>query len=282
MAVAQQGDLILLISKDRKVFQVVLKIGARVQTHQGTIMHDDLIGQPLGRMVQSHLGRDFLVLPPSTHDLIREAERTTQIMFPKDIGYLLLRLNIHPGVRVIEAGTGSGGLMIALAQAVQGHGEVYSYERRADIQQVARANLARLGLERFVTLKLKDIAEGFDEADVDALFIDVRDPWGYLPQCYAALTGGGFFGAILPTINQVAHLLDDLPRYGFAAMEVEELLLRPYKAVAARLRPMDRMVAHTGYLVFARKMVGQINEEWFVPVHGRDRAAERGDMDDYW
>jgi len=282
MAVAQQGDLILLISKDRKVFQVVLKTGTRVQTHQGTIMHDDLIGQPLGRMVQSHLGRDFLVLPPSTHDLIREAERTTQIMFPKDIGYLLLRLNVHPGVRVIEAGTGSGGLMIALAQAVQGHGEVYSYERRADIQQVARANLARLGLERFVTLKLKDIAEGFDEADVDALFIDVRDPWSYLPQCHAALTGGGFFGAILPTINQVAHLLDDLPRYGFAAMEVEELLLRPYKAVAARLRPMDRMVAHTGYLVFARKMVGQINEEWFVPVHGRDRAAARGDMDDYW
>jgi tRNA (adenine57-N1/adenine58-N1)-methyltransferase len=282
MAAAQQGDLILLISQDRKIFQVVLKAGARMQTHQGAILHDDLIGQPLGRMVQSHLGRDFLVLPPSTHDLIREAQRTTQIMFPKDIGYLLLRLNIHPGVRVIEAGTGSGGLVIALAQAVRGYGEVCSYERRADVQQVARTNLARLGLEQFVRLKLKDIAEGFDEVDVDALFVDVRDPWSYLPQCYDALTGGGFYGAIVPTINQVAHLLDDLPRNGFAAAEVEELLLRPYKAVAARLRPMDRMVAHTGYLVFARKMVGRINEEWFVPVHGRDKAVERGDMDDYW
>jgi tRNA (adenine57-N1/adenine58-N1)-methyltransferase catalytic subunit len=282
MAVAQQGDLILLISQDRKVFRVVLKAGSRMQTHQGAIMHDDLIGQPLGRMVQSHLGRDFLVLPPSTHDLIREAERTTQIMFPKDIGYLLLRLNIHPGVRVIEAGTGSGGLVIALAQAVHGYGEVYSYERRADVQEVARANLTRLGLERFVALKLKDIAEGFDETDVDALFVDVRDPWSYLPQCYAALTGGGFYGAILPTMNQVAHLLDDLPRNGYASVEVEELLLRPYKAVAARLRPMDRMVAHTGYLVFARKMVGQIKEGWFVPVHGRDKAVERGDSDDYW
>jgi tRNA A58 N-methylase Trm61 len=122
----------------------------------------------------------------------------------------------------------------------------------------------------------------------------MREPWEYLAQAHAALKGGGFFGAILPTANQVAHLLHDLRRSGFAGLEVEELILRPYKAVPARLRPMDRMVAHTGYLVFARKVLGEEGqddadgdrppEDWLTSgrVHGRRRAMERGDQDNYW
>jgi tRNA (adenine57-N1/adenine58-N1)-methyltransferase len=279
---AQEGDLVLLISKDYKTYLVTLKAGSRMQTHRGMILHDDLIDQPLGREVRSHLDHTFLVLEPSTRDLIQQAKRSTQIMYPKDIGYLLLRLNIHPGTRIIEAGTGSGGLTIALAKAVQPHGRVYSYEHQEDIQRLARQNLERLGLDTFVTLQLRDIAEGFDEQDVDALFLDVREPWDYLSQAYAALKGGGFFGAILPTVNQVAHLINDLRRRSFSALEVEELLLRPYKAVPARLRPMDRMVAHTGYLVFARKILGELDSDWFTPTRGRDRAAQRGKSDDYW
>jgi tRNA (adenine57-N1/adenine58-N1)-methyltransferase len=282
MRVAREGDLVLLISRDRKTFLVTLKAGARIQTHQGVVSHDDLIGQPLGRKVRSHLGRAFLVMEPSTYDLVRQTKRITQIMFPKDIGYLLLRLNVHPGVQVIEAGTGSGGLTIALARAVHPRGRVYSYEYRSDIQQLARKNLEALGLEEHVTLKMRDIAEGFDETDVDALFLDVRNPWDFLPQAYAALKGGGFFGAILPTTNQVAHLLHDLQHGGFSALEVEELILRPYKAVPARLRPMDRMAAHTGYLVFARKVLDELDSDWFRPSRGRDRAAQRGSLDDYW
>jgi tRNA (adenine57-N1/adenine58-N1)-methyltransferase len=279
---AQDGDLILLISKDYKRRLVTLKAGAKLQTHRGWIAHDDLIGQPLGREVRTHQGHAFLVMEPSTHDLIQQAKRITQIMYPKDIGYLLLRLNIHPGTRVIEAGTGSGGLAIALARAVQPHGQVFSYEHQAEIQQLARENLRKLELGAYVTFRVRDIAAGFDEQDVDALFLDVRDPWAYLPQAYAALKGGGFFGAILPTTNQVAHLLNDLRRSAFSAIEVEELLLRPYKAVPARLRPMDRLVAHTGYLVFARKVLGQLDTDWFTSSRGRDRATQRGNLDDYW
>jgi tRNA (adenine57-N1/adenine58-N1)-methyltransferase len=282
MAVAQEGDLVLLVSQDNKTFEVTLQAGARMQTHQGMLDHDDLIGRPLGRQVRTHLNRTFLVLEPSTYDLIQLAKRATQITYPKDIGYLLLRMNIYSGVRVIEAGTGSGGMTTALARAVQPGGQVYSYEHRSDIQRVARGNLERLGLTPFVTLKERDIAEGFDESDADALFLDVRSPWCYLPQAHAALKGGGFFGAILPTTNQVAHLLHDLRRNGFARLEVEELLLRPYRAVPARLRPMDRMVAHTGYLVFARKVLDEMEEAWFVADRGRARAAERGSLDDYW
>lgn len=143
---------------------------------------------------------------------------------------------------------------MALARAVMPTGQVYSYEARPDILRLAAKNLDRLGLLPFVELKERDIEEGFDEVGVDALFLDLRTPWLYLAQAYAALKGGGFFGALLPTTNQVVQLIGALPSYGFDAIEVEELLLRPYKAVPARLRPMDRMVAHTGYLIFARKI----------------------------
>ena len=254
MNVARENDLVFLIGRDRKSFIVRLEPGAELQTHRGVIRHDDLIDQPLGREVQSHLGYPFLVLEPSTHDLILDLKRTTQIMYPKDIGYVLLRMNVGPGSRVVEAGTGSGGLTLALARTVMPTGRVYSYEVRPDVLNLAAKNLGKLGLLPFVDLKERDIEEGFDELDADALFFDLRTPWEYLAQAHAALKGGGFFGATLPTTNQVVRLIGALPEYGFSAVEVEEILLRPYKAVPARLRPMDRMVAHTGYLVFARRI----------------------------
>jgi len=264
--VAQEGDLVLLIAKDYKRFLVRLHAGGELQTHRGVLRHDDLLDQPLGREVLSHLGYPFLVLEPSLHDLIHDIKRTTQIMYPKDIGYVLLKMNIASGRLVIEAGTGSGGLTLALARAVAPNGRVYSYEIRPDVVRLAAKNLERVGLREFVELKERDIATGFDEHDVDALFLDVRRPWNYLSQAAAALKGSGFFGSIVPTTNQVVQLIQALPDAGFSAIEVEELLLRPYKAIAARLRPMDRMVAHTGYLIFARRIDRQSTTvDWGAP-----------------
>ena len=264
--VAQEGDLVLLIARDYKRFLVRLHSGGELQTHRGVLSHDDLIGQPLGREIHSHLGYPFLVLEPSITDLIQDIKRTTQIMYPKDIGYVLLRMNIASGRRVIEAGTGSGGLTLALARAVAPTGRVYSYEVRPDVVQLAAMNLEWVGLREYVELKERDIAGGFDEQDVDALFLDVRRPWDYLSQAEDALKGGGFFGCIVPTTNQVVRVLQTLPEYGFSAIEVEELWLRPYKAIAARLRPMDRIIAHTGYLIFARRIDRQTTTvDWGTP-----------------
>ena len=274
MGVAQEGDLVLLIAGNRHQFIVRLKQGGELQTHKGIIRFDNLIGQPLGREVCSHLGHPFLVLEPSLHDLIKKIRRSTQIMFPKDIGYLLIKMNIGSGSRVVEAGTGSGGLTMGLARAVSPTGRVFSYEIRPDSIALARKNLIHAGLLEWVELKERDIAQGFDEEDAEALFLDVRSPWDYLAQAWATLKGGGFFGAILPTTNQVSRLIRALPASGFGVVEVEELLLRPYKAVPDRLRPADRLVAHTGYLVFARKLVSPgLMKEW--REWRRPRALER-------
>jgi len=261
MHVAQEDDLVLLISQDGKRYIVRLRAGTQLQTHRGYIDHDSLLGQPLGREIESHLGYRFVVLEPSTCDLISRLKRTTQIMYPKDIGYVLLRLNVMPGARVIEAGTGSGGLTLALARAVRPHGRVFTYEARPDAQRLAEKNLAALGLTDCVEFRLRDVELGFDETDVNALFLDVRQPWAYLMQANAALKPSGFLGAIVPTTNQVSDLVQALEmQRTFADIEVEEVLLRAYKPVPDRLRPADRMVAHTGYLVFARAIEAGLNQ----------------------
>jgi tRNA (adenine57-N1/adenine58-N1)-methyltransferase len=115
--------------------------------------------------------------------------------------------------------------------------------------------MEQLGLTEIVTFKERDIAEGFDERGVDALFLDLPNPWDYLDQAHAALAGGGFLGSILPTTNQVINLIAALESADFGLIEAEELLLRPYRTFSARLRPEDRLTPHTGYLVFGRKLI---------------------------
>ncbi len=249
------GDLIQLVSPTNKIYTFSLAPGGQLQTHRGILYHDDLIGTPWGCQVYSHLGSAFFLLQPGISSLVQGTKRNTQIMYPKDIGYILIAMGIGPGVHVIEAGTGSGALTTALAWAVGPDGRVTSYEQRPEMQNLARKNLERLGLESRVIFKLKDIGEGFEEQGADALFLDLPNPYDYVSQVRAALKPGGFFGCILPTANQVSGLLPELHRENFAFVDVCEIMLRFYKPVPQRLRPTDRMVAHTGYLVFARPIL---------------------------
>jgi tRNA (adenine57-N1/adenine58-N1)-methyltransferase len=254
MAVARAGEVVQLIStgRDNKNFIFRLAAGQRLETHRGIFKHDALIGQELGGEVVSHLGHAFFMIQPSTDDIIRNLKRTSQIIYPKDSGFILMKLSVQPGQTVMEAGTGSGGMTTVLAQTVGPTGHVISYDVREDMQMRARRNLEWLGLADRVTLKLRDIAEGFDETDVDAFFLDVPNPWDYTTQVRRALKGGGFFGSLVPTTNQVSTLLSAMQRDDYEFVEVCELLLRYYKTVPERLRPADRMVAHTAFLIFGR------------------------------
>jgi tRNA (adenine57-N1/adenine58-N1)-methyltransferase len=248
------GDLVLLVGIRHKYFIFPLIPGGTFHSHRGIVKHDDLIGQTWGTQVFSHQGSPFFLLQPSLADLLNDLKRNTQIMYPKDIGFILTTMSIGPGQTVMEAGTGSGSMTVALAYAVGPQGRVISYERRPEFQALARKNLERLGLDGRVEFKLRDIMEGFDETDVDAFFLDVPNPWDYIAQVRAALKPGGFFCNLVPTTNQVSTLLFALRREHFAFIEVCELLLRYFKPEPTRLRPTDRMVAHSGFLTFARRI----------------------------
>lgn len=254
-ALVEAGDLVQLVSPTNKVIILRLQVDAQYQTHRGVIHHNELIGKPWGSRVFTHLGSEYILLQPGLGDILREIQRNTQIMYPKDIGFVLITMGIGPGAQVIEAGTGSGALTTALAWAVGQEGKVTSYETRQEMQNLARKNLQRVGLDSRVELKLRDIREGFDETNADALFLDVANAYDYLPQVKSALKPGGFFGSILPTTNQVTKLLSSLYHNHFSFIDVCEILLRYYKPVAERFRPTDRMVAHTGFLIFARSML---------------------------
>lgn len=252
---AQPGDIVMLQADPWKQSIFKLEAGQEIQTHKGTIRHNDIIQQPWGSIVSSHLGSDFLLLQPSLRDILLHLPRQSQILFPKDLGYILLRLSIRPGSRVFEAGSGSGALTTALAWYVGDEGHVYSYDRREDMTNLARKNLKRLGLEARVTLYTQDLADGCKEDELDAAFLDLPAPETFLGQLRKCLSNGAILGAILPTTNQVSSILPALEDHGFGSIEIAEILLRFYKPSAERLRPVDRMVAHTGYLVFARAIV---------------------------
>jgi tRNA (adenine57-N1/adenine58-N1)-methyltransferase len=252
---AQEGDLALLVGLRHKHFIIRLIAGAEFQTHRGVLLHDDLIGKPWGSQIYSHKGSPFFLLQPTLGSLLLNTPRNTQILYPKEIGFIIVMMGIGPGQHIIEAGTGSGGLLTALAYAVGSEGHIFTYEIKPEIQKLAQKNLDRLGLCDRVTFHLSDIEQGFEEAGVDALFIDVQNPHDYIPQVHKALKPGGFFGSLVPTTNQISRLLMALKHHGFAFIEVCEILLRYYKPEPERLRPTDRMVAHTGYLVFARPVI---------------------------
>lgn len=260
-ALAKAGDVAMLVGVKHKSHIVRLQPGKILQTHRGEIRHDDLIDLPWGTTVKSHIGRTFHLLEPSIADLIRELPRRTQILYPKDIGFILMTLGVGTGKFVGEAGSGSGAMTLALSNAVGDRGHVYSYDSHPDSLDLAEKNIARFGHPERVTFKNRYLQEGLDETSLDAFFLDVPTPELVLPQVREALKPGGNFACIVPTINQVSALLLALDGNQFAFVEVCEVMLRYYRTNPHRVRPTDRMVAHTGYLVFARPMMDAGNIE---------------------
>lgn len=253
--VACEGDLVTLASTKNKYFIFRLEKGGDYQTHRGILYHDNLIGMPWGSEVQSHKGSTFHLLRPGIYEILSTTKRNTQIMYPKDIGFILMKMNIVPGTIIIEAGTGSGGFTQVLALIAGTEGHVYTYERREEMFNLAQKNISRLGLSDNVTFHQGSIDEGFKQKGVDALFLDLPNPYDFIGQVKEALVPGGYFGVLLPTTNQIQKLLIEMRRHNFQFIDVCEIMLRFYQAEPTKLRPVDRMVAHTGYLIFGRPII---------------------------
>lgn len=268
------GDLVILVTPKGKRIIRRLEEGNDIHGNDGALPAADIAAAEYGQTVRTRQGVPYRLMRPSLYDLLRAVKRQTQVLYPKDIGYICVRLGIGNGSRVIEAGSGSGTLTLALAWFTGDNGHVYTYEAREEFYALAGRNLAWAGLGGNVTRYRRDIGEGFEQTDADALFLDVRTPWEYLDNALAAVKPGARFCFFVPTVNQVSELLKALETRAFADVEAEEVLVRRWKALADRLRPEDRMIAHTGFLIFARQQDICRDFEERMPKGTRERKQD--------
>ena len=267
-------DLVILVNPKGKRYLRRVTAGEELHNNDGTLPWDDVLAAGYGGVVRTRQGQPYKILRPGLHDLVKGVKRQTQIIYPKDISYLCLRLGAGNGRRIIEAGSGSGSLTLALSWFSGEQGQVYTYEARSEFFELCGKNLAWAGLGHNVTRHHRDIAQGFLEKDVDALFLDVRTPWEYLDQALAALKLGGQMAFLVPTVDQLSKLLRAFETRPIDEPEVLEIMIRRWKPVADRLRPEDRMIAHTGFLVFALKQEQCAEWDALRPLGTRERKQE--------
>ena len=256
------GERALLVDVKGRNYHLLLDENKVFQTHLGVIPHSGLIGREEGSSVESSEGSVFLLFRPATADFVVKMGRPTNILYPKDVGLILALAGIGAGSRVVEAGTGSGSGTIALLRAVGPIGEVASYELRPEFLPNARRNIEGMfgsRLPDWLTLKEGDVSQGIEEHDVDAVVLDLPEPWTVVEAAASALRPGGFFAAFVPTTVQLERVVKELDASGeFALVSAVESLVRPWKVKERSVRPAHSMVGHTGFLVFARRILADL------------------------
>jgi tRNA (adenine57-N1/adenine58-N1)-methyltransferase len=252
-----EGDRVQLTDPKGRLHTVVLTPGKQFHTHRGAIEHDDLIGAPEGSVVHSTAGTGYLAFRPLLADFVLSMPRGAQVIYPKDAAQIVGFGDIGPGMRVLEAGAGSGALSCSLLRAVGSTGRLTSYERREDFADVARANVAAFLGEAPANwdLRLGDLADHPAEEVVDRVTLDMLEPWAVLPAVAAALRPGGVLVGYVATTTQLSTFVEALREQAvWTEPHAWETLLRPWHAVGLAVRPEHRMVAHTAFLVTVRRL----------------------------
>ncbi len=259
------GEVVLLVDKVGRRHRVRLRAGERHSIHSGMILHDDLIGKPEGVIVTTQMGARLLAVRATFAEQVTGRRRQAQPIYPKDLGAIVIGADLHPGARVLEAGTGTGALTLAALRAVGPEGRVVSYEARGEFVELAKRGIVETlgGLPSNLEVKLGDVYLGVDERDMDRVLLDLPEPWQAVPAAKAALRPGGILFAHCPNVSQVQRFFDCLREVrGFGMLEAFELLQRGWTVRGRSMRPSHRMVAHTGFLCFARRLAG---DELFEP-----------------
>jgi len=274
------GELIHLVSEKGRHYALTLKAGDRFQYSGEWLAHDGLIGQEEGRWVRLSGGTRLLVLRPTLSDYLMKMPRGAQILYPKDIASILIKADIFPGARVLEAGIGSGALTLALLRAIGEKGQLFSYEVREDFGAQALKNIHRyLGDAPQLTIRHQDVSAGIIERELDRVVLDLPEPWRVVDPVLEALRAGGVLLTFLPTVPQVEKLVAALQGAGsFEFIETTENLERPWQIEGRSVRPQLRMVAHSGFLTVARR-VSRAAEGVGEDGNPRVRTEEQRDED---
>ncbi len=249
------GEPVLLVDAKGRRYLITLRSGASFHTHVGIVDHDRLIGTPEGSTVLGSTGRRFLVVRPTLADAVLKMPRGAQVIYPKDLGAILMEADIAPGSRVLEAGVGSGALSMTLLRA---GAEVVGYELRNEFAERAVANVTDLlGVGPSYRVEVRDVYQGIDERQLDRILLDLPEPWRVLGHAQAAMRPGGILCAYLPSVNQTAQLREALDRSGsgFGLASTVEMLRRTWHVEPRSVRPDHRMVGHTGFLTTARRLL---------------------------
>ena len=270
----QDGEQALLIDQRGNRHLIFLRKGETFHSDRGWIVHDTIIGQPDGSWHRSSKGTRYLALRPTLAEYVLEMPRGAQVIYPKDLAIVMFWADIFPGARVLEAGMGSGALTLALLRAVGPEGKVVSYEQREDFCRRALANIhLRLGEVTNLAVRLRPVEEGLaEEEPVDRAVFDLPEPWRLVEPVARVLRSGGIFLSYVPTIIQSHQLSEALRRHpGYALVETFETLLRPWNIEGTSVRPFHRMVAHTGFITVARRVLP--GEGVPLPLRGESEAG---------
>jgi tRNA (adenine57-N1/adenine58-N1)-methyltransferase len=251
------GETVQLIDRKGRRYLITLEPGAQYHYHSGAIAHDDVLGQPEGARIRSTKGGWVRVFRPTAADWTVKAPRGAQVVYPKDQALIVGLADIGPGMTVVEAGAGSGALTCALLRAVGERGQVISFEVRDDHADIAERNVIR----RFGvappnwSLRRGDVVSGLEELSCHRVVLDLLEPWEVCKPSATALFPGGILCAYTPTVPQVMRLHEALLEDGrWGGTETVEALLRPWHVAGLAVRPDHRMVGHTAFLTFARRL----------------------------
>jgi tRNA (adenine57-N1/adenine58-N1)-methyltransferase len=252
----QDGSHVFIFLDAKRNWIRKVVAGEEFHSNKGIIKFDDLIGKPFGIRVESHSGIVFQIHRPSPTDIQVSMGRNTQIVYPKDAGTILVEAGISAGARVVESGTGSGALTGILARAVGPSGQVYTYEIREEMHRGAKKNLEKYELTENVTMHHQDILEGINEEHLDAVVLDLATPWLVVEEAHRVLKPSRYIASYSPTIEQTMKTCAALAQDGkWGMIKTLEVLQREIMVRENKTRPTTWMVAHTGYMTFARSMV---------------------------
>ncbi|MEY2422978.1 MAG: tRNA (adenine57-N1/adenine58-N1)-methyltransferase catalytic subunit [Acidimicrobiaceae bacterium] len=250
------GDKVLLIDAKERRYLITLTEGGEFHSHTGVLAHAELIGAAEGSVFRSSRGSRFTAFRPTLSDFVLKMPRGAQVIYPKDLGPMLLLADIHAGVRVLESGVGSGALSMAMLRS---GADVVGYELREEFAERAIANVGSFLGDDYAAryrVELRNCYDGIEETNLDRVVLDLPEPWQVVKHAERALRSGGIFLSYTPTIVQAAHLRETLEGSRFTMSETIEVLHRSWHIEGQSVRPDHRMVAHTGFLTAARLLAG--------------------------